>query len=99
MKTTLKDALKKLRLSGLLETLEVRVHEAKSGRLDYDEFLELILQDELAIRYDRQIARRIKAACFRDQKSLEDFDWDFNRSIKKKQIFEVIIFNMKCDHP
>jgi DNA replication protein DnaC len=89
MKTTLKDALKKLRLSGLLETLEVRVHEAKSGRLDYDEFLELILQDELAIRYDRQIARRIKAACFRDQKSLEDFDWDFNRSVNRKQIYDL----------
>jgi len=89
MKATLIDALKKLRLSGLLESLEVRIHEAKSGRLDYDEFLELILQDELAIRQDRQIARRTKAACFRDQKSLEDFDWDFNRSIKRKQIHDL----------
>jgi DNA replication protein DnaC len=89
MKATLIDALKKLRLSGLLESLEVRIHEAKSGRLDYDEFLELILQDELAIRQDRQIARRTKAACFRDQKSLEDFDWDFNHSIKRKQIHDL----------
>jgi len=89
MKATLTDCLKKLRLSGLLESLEVRLHEAKSGRLDHDEFLELILQDELAIRHDRQIARRTKAACFRDQKSLEDFDWDFNRSIKRKQIHDL----------
>ena len=89
MKATLIDALKQLRLSGLIESLEVRIHEAKSGRLDYDEFLELILQDELAIRQDRQIARRTKAACFRDQKSLEDFDWDFNHSIKRKQIHDL----------
>ncbi len=89
MKATLTDSLKKLRLSGLLESLEVRIHEAKSGRLDYDEFLELILQDELAIRQDRLIARRTKAACFRDQKSLEDFDWDFNRSVKRKQIHDL----------
>ena len=89
MKATLTDALKKLRLSGLLESLEVRIHEAKSGRLDYDEFLELILQDELAIRQDRLIARRTKAACFRDQKNLEDFDWDFNRSVKRKQIHDL----------
>ena len=89
MKATLIDSLKKLRLSGLLESLEVRLHEAKSGRLDYDEFLELILQDELATRRDRQVARRTKAACFRDQKSLEDFDWDFNRSIKRKQIYDL----------
>jgi DNA replication protein DnaC len=85
----LTDSLKKLRLSGLLESLEVRIHEAKSGRLDYDEFLELVLQDELAIRQDRQIARRMKAACFREQKSLEDFDWDFNRSVKRKQIHDL----------
>ena len=89
MKATLTDSLKKLRLSGLLESLEVRIHEAKSGRLDYDEFLELILQDELAIRQDRLIARRTKAASFRDQKSLEDFDWDFNRSVKRKQIHDL----------
>jgi len=89
MKATLTDSLKKLRLSGLLESLEVRIHEAKSGRLDYDEFLELILQDELAIRQDRLIARRTKAARFRDQKSLEDFDWDFNRSVKRKQIHDL----------
>ena len=69
--------------------MEVRIHEAKSGRLDYDEFLELILQDELAIRQDRLIARRTKAARFRDQKSLEDFDWDFNRSVKRKQIHDL----------
>ena len=89
MKATLTDSLKKLRLGGLLQSLEVRIHEAKSGRLDYDEFLELILQDEMAIRHDRQIARRTKAACFRDQKSLEDFDWDFNRSVKRKQIYDL----------
>ena len=89
MKATLTDSLKKLRLSGLLESLEVRIHEAKGGRLDYDEFLELILQDELAIRQDRLIARRTKAACFRDQKNLEDFDWDFNRSVKRKQIHDL----------
>jgi DNA replication protein DnaC len=89
MKATLTDSLKKLRLSGLLESLEVRIHEAKSGRLDYDEFLELVLQDELAIRQDRLIARRTKAACFREQKSLEDFDWDFNRSVKRKQIHDL----------
>jgi DNA replication protein DnaC len=51
--------------------------------------LELILADELVIRRDRQIARRTKAASFRDQKSLQDFDWEFNTSIKRKQIFDL----------
>jgi DNA replication protein DnaC len=71
------------------ETLEVRLQEARSSKLDYHEFLELILQDELAIRLDRKIARRTKAASFRDQKSLDDFDFEFNTSVKRKQIFDM----------
>ncbi len=51
--------------------------------------MELVLQDELAIRHDRLVACRTKAVSFREQKTLEDFDWDFNRSIKKKVIFDL----------
>ena len=35
------------------------------------------------------IARRVKAAAFRESKTLEDFDWQFNPSIKRKQIFDL----------
>jgi DNA replication protein DnaC len=81
--------LKQLRLSGLLETLEVRLHEAGGNQLTHAEFLELILQDELLVRQDRQIARRVKAAGFRDLKSLQEFDWSFNPSIKKNQMYDL----------
>ena len=86
---TLSESLKKLRLSGMVQTLDVRLEEATANRLDHAEFLELALQDELAIRHERLIARRTKAASFRDQKTLEDFDWEFNRTIKKKQIYDL----------
>jgi DNA replication protein DnaC len=89
MKAPLSDSLKRLRLSGLAASLDVRVQEAKSNRLDHVEFLELILQDELAVRQQRLINRRTTAAAFREQRTLEDFDWDFNRTIKKKQIFDL----------
>jgi DNA replication protein DnaC len=89
MKDSLAQALKQLRLSGLLETLDLRLQEAAGHQLDHAEFLELILQDELAVRSDRQLQRRIKAALFRELKTLEDFDWSFNPSIKKKQIFDL----------
>jgi len=89
MNESLRSALKQLRLSGLLESLEVRLHEAAGNGLNHAEFLELILQDELAVRADRQLQRRIKAAQFRELKTLEDFDWSFNPSIKKKQIYEL----------
>ena len=89
MNERLQTALKKLRLSGLSETLDVRVQEAASHKLTHEEFLELIFQDELAIRHDRLIARRIKAASFRDLKPLDDFDFSFNPKINKKHIFDL----------
>ena len=89
MKSALRESLKKLRLSGLAGSLDVRLQEASSSRLTHAEFLELVIQDELAVREDRLIARRTKAAAFRDQKTLDDFDWQFNSSINKKQIFDL----------
>ena len=89
MNESLQTAMKKLRLSGMRATLEVRLQEASGNRLSHVEFLELVLQDELAIRSDRLIGRRVKAAAFREQKTLEDFDWQFNPSVKKKLIYEL----------
>jgi len=98
MNANLRDALKQLRLSGLAETLEVRLQEAAASRLSHTEFLELLLQDELAVRHDRQVARRTKSAAFRDQKLLDDFDWHFNPSVKQKQIYQLATgdFLRKC---
>ena len=89
MNDSLTKALKQLRLSGLLQSLDVRLQEAASHNLDHTEFLELILQDELAVRSDRQLQRRIKVANFRELKTLEDFDWAFNPSVPKKQIYDL----------
>ncbi len=89
MNSTLMTSLKQLRLSGLAISLEVRLQEASGNGLNHLEFLELILQDELSIRADRRIARRVKAAAFRDPKTLEGFDFSFNPAIKKKTIFEL----------
>jgi len=89
MNESLSTALKKLRLSGLASTLDVRLEEAKANRLNHAEFLELALQDELVVRKERLIARRTKAAAFREEKSLKDFDWGFNGSIRKKEIYDL----------
>jgi DNA replication protein DnaC len=89
MKDTLTGMLRALRLSGLASSLEVRLQEAAGGRLSHEEFLELILQDEVNIRHQRLLARRTQAASFRDQKTLDDFDWQFNPSIKRSQIHDL----------
>jgi DNA replication protein DnaC len=89
MNERLQSALKKLRLSGLGQSLEIRLQEAASHRLTHAEFLELILQDEMAVRAERLIQRRVKAAGFRELKPLDQFDFAFNPSINKKQVYEL----------
>jgi len=89
MHESLQSTLRKLRLSGLAQSLDVRLQEAAGHNLSHAEFLELILQDELAVRTDRLMGRRVKAAAFRDPRTLEDFDFAFNPSIKKKQVFDL----------
>ncbi len=89
MNDRLTTALKQLRLSGLLQTLDVRLQEALGHQLNHAEFLELILQDELTVRAERHLQRRVQAASFRELKTLDDFDWSFNPSLKSKQVYEL----------
>lgn len=89
MNDRLQSALRQLRLSGLAESLDIRLQEAAGHQLSHAEFLELVLQDELLVRNQRQIDRRVKTASFREVKALDDFDWSFNPSIPKKQVFDL----------
>lgn len=89
MNDRLQSALKQLRLSGLAQVLDVRLQEAAGHQLNHAEFLELILQDELLVREERLIGRRVRAASFREMKALDDFDWSFNPSVQRKQIFDL----------
>lgn len=89
MNQNLRRTLKQLRLSGLADTLEVRLQEASGNRLSHEEFLELLVQDEMNVRQQRLLGRRVKAAAFGQTRSLEDFDFAFNTSIKRKQVFDL----------
>jgi len=85
----LDNTLKQLRLSGLARTLSLRLQEAAANRLSHEEFLEILLQDELNVRQERMLSRRTKAADFHHLKTLEDFDWRFNLSIPRKEIYDL----------
>src|SRR5439155_17174902 len=93
MNQNLVQSARKLRLSGLLLSLEMRLQEAASHQLSHEQFLELVLQDELNVRSHRRLERRKKAAAFRELKPLDEFDWDFNPSIKRAQLYELATAN------
>ncbi len=98
MTTSLDTPLKQLRLSGLAQSLPARLQEAAANQLSHAEFLELILQDELNIRQQRQLGRRTQAADFRHPKGLDDFDWNFNPSIPRKLMYELAAGGFLREH-
>lgn len=86
----LERALRKLRLSGMAATLEVRAVEAQASALTPMDFLSTLVSDELERRQDRLIGRRLKQARFRDpSKTLDGYDFDFNTKMNRKMVFEL----------
>jgi DNA replication protein DnaC len=89
MNNTLKKHAHSLRLSGLLESLDLRLQEAEANRLPYAQFLELLFQDEMNVRHQRLFNRRYKLADFRETRLLDNFDFSFNPGINRAQIYEL----------
>ncbi len=81
--------LKQLRLSGILDSLEQRNRQAIDKKLAYTEFLALLIQDEVARREQKKLTLRLRRANFRSQKTLEQFDFDFNPKINRALIQEL----------
>lgn len=81
--------LKELRLSGILDSLELRNRQAIEEKLAFTDFLALLLQDEVARRVNRKLSLRFRKAAFRNHKTLEDFDFAFNHAIDKAQIIDL----------
>lgn len=98
MNAQLLTMLRQLRLSGLAQSLPVRLQEAAANRLDPAEFLELILQDELNVRRQRHVERLVKAADFRGLKPLDQFDWSFNPGIDRKLLHELATGRFVREH-
>jgi DNA replication protein DnaC len=85
----LSPALKQLRLSGILDSLEARNRQAIEGQLAYTEFLALLIQDEVARREQKKFASRLRRASFRAAKTLDGFDFDRLPGVNRGQIADL----------
>ena len=81
--------LKKLRLSGVLLTLPLRIRQAVEENLDHQEFLYRLLHDETERRDGKQLDLRLGRANFEHQKTMEDFDFHFNPGVPRSQVIEL----------
>jgi DNA replication protein DnaC len=81
--------LKRLRLSGILDTLDVRNEQATTEEWTYIEFLSRLLQDEVERRAQKQLALRIKRSRIDTTKTLEAFDFKFNDSVNRRLVYDL----------
>ena len=81
--------LKRLRLSGILETLDVRNQQAIETQWTYIEFLARLLEDEVERRAQKQLQLRIRRAAINTTKTLEGFDFNFNPGINRQQVLDL----------
>jgi DNA replication protein DnaC len=92
-------ALRQLRLSGMAAVLETRILQAQTEKQPPVDFLSVLVQDELIKRQDRLLGRRIKDAAFRDHgKTLDVFDFDFNKKMDRKIVFELATARFVTQH-
>jgi len=95
----LQRALRQLRCSGMAAGLESRLLEAQTATLAPIDFLSALVGDELLRREDRLLARRIQQAGFRDpDKRLDTFDFDFNKKLNRRLVFELAAGHFVAQH-
>ena len=92
--------LKSLRLSGILQSLDIRIKQAQNASLGYLEFLHLIIQDEAERREAKKLQIRLIKASFEEEKTIEGFDCSFNPKINARTIHDLstCIFIEKKEH-
>lgn len=81
--------LKRLRMSGVLESLQLRVEQAVEDKASYPEFLFRVVSDEVERRESKQLQTRLRRANFEHAKTLEDFDFAFNPNIPKHKVIDL----------
>ena len=95
----LQRALKQLRLGGMAAVLETRLHQAQTERMAPIDLISCLISDELNRRSDRLLDRRRKAAEFRDpQKTLDNFDFTFNKKMNRSLVFDLATANFVAKH-
>lgn len=77
----LRNALRTLKLTGILETLDARLAQTRDGTLGHLDFLQILCEDEIARRESAALTRRIRRARFEEQSTFESFDFTANTKL------------------
>lgn len=87
--TALHEALRNLKLSGMLETLDARLAQARAGELGHLDFLQVLCHDEIGRRDATAMTRRLRRARFEQTTTLEEFDFHASPKLPAAQIRDL----------
>jgi len=87
--TDLSEPLRKLSLTTMAQHYETMAQEAARDQLGHVEYLARLTDSEIAARYDRSVARRIKRAGLPVIKTLDQFDWSWPTKINRAQVQDL----------
>jgi len=87
--TEIQKKLREFKLSGMINSLEIRIKQAADEDLGYIEFLSLLLEDEVNRRADNRKSKLYRSAKLPFEKGIEDFDFPFQPTIRKQEILEL----------
>lgn len=85
----LKERLRDFKLSGIYNSVDERLKYAAQKSLSYEEFLELLLEDEENNRRDNSYRKRYAKAKFPYLKTLENFDFSYQPSIDRRIVNDL----------
>ena len=87
--SALDKALRALKLSGMLATIDARLAQARAGELGHIEFLQVLCEDEISRRETMSMTRRLRKARFEEQATLEGFDFAASPKLPAAQIRDL----------
>lgn len=82
-------ALRTLKLSGMLDSLDARLTQARSGDLGHLEFLQVLCEDEITRRDSAALGRRLRRARFEQEATFEGFDFTANPKLPAAAIRDL----------
>jgi DNA replication protein len=89
MNDALKEKLKGLLLSGIVKSADMRIEQAIKERMSYQEFLEILINDEVVNRVNNRNSRRMYKAKFPQHKTIEEFNFSYQTSINRQAIYSL----------
>ena len=83
------DKLRQLGLSGFRTALEEQLHSPHYTELSFEERLGLLLDVEVTCRNNKRLTRRMRAAQFPLQATMEDLDLSARRGLQRAEVLQL----------